>query len=599
MILLKNQILAGAVITGLLTVEILVSSCSVTHPVQSHLSSSGAISPVSDKRTFFADSLFIAAKMQMIMGNPEKAIPLFQDFLKLKPDQPDPYYELSLIYGSLGNVDGFLSNAGKAVQLDSANQWYLTTYATALAANKDYDSAARIFQKLARMEFPGTGFLYREADMLSLSENYKGALEIIHQIEKRNGESQNTLYQKQFLFQKLGESDSAGRAIRRLIETDPNDIRFQNLMTKLYLDNNKIDAGIQFYKTLLRQDPENPQAMLAIAILYKKNGDDSAYYRNVSEAFKDPGLSVDHKIAFVRPYLQYVKVDSTQKEEGLLLSGMILKDNPENAKAYKFYGDMLFNCDMPDSALVEYKRALAIDDNDYDTWDEIMQLYGDEGLNDSVLSISQIAVQRFPNQPRAWIMYGMAEFIAGQFEKSTTTLRNALQLGIDDPKLQGHIYAILGDEYNTLKDYGASDSCYLTALRLNPRDAETMNNYSYFLAMRGEHLQYALQLIREAARLKPDEETFQDTYAWVLFNLGEYKTAKVWMEKVLRHPEAMDHPGYLEHYGDILFKNHEPGEALKYWYLAKEKGGNEKWLDWKIKHKKLPSHKDILKSGRD
>ncbi|MGH2643495.1 MAG: hypothetical protein ACRDE2_06070, partial [Chitinophagaceae bacterium] len=549
--------------------------------------------------SLFADSLFVEAEKQKLWGNPSTAIQLFKEFLKLKPGDATAHYELALLNGQLGNDAQTLDNARHAFRTDSSNKWFGIVYANALSTNQKYDSAAQAFHFLSIHYQPQTIYLYNEALMLSKADKFQPALNIINQIEKREGTNANLLYQKQYLLQKLGEPDSAASVIQQLIAIDPENVRFQTLATKLYTDNNQTGKGISYFKSLLSKDSANPDIMLALAVLYKKEGNDPAFNYLVSKAFKDPYFNIEDKIGFASPYLKYVEIDSSEKEEALSLCRLIVQAHPDDAKAYKFYGDMFFQCKMPDSALKEYQKAIFLDSSDYEVWNQVMLLYAGEGRNDSLMSISKAATQQFPSQAGAWYFLGMAEFFSGKYENSIQSLKQSLQIGIQDKNLQSRVYATMGNAYNNLKNYPASDSCFLTAIRLNPQDDQTLNNYSYYLAQRRQHLRFALQLIKAAVLLKPDEVNYEDTYAWVLYNLGNYKAAKLWMEKVLQRPEATNHPGFLNHYGDILYKTNDSVEAVRYWELAKEKGDNSYWITWKIIHKKLPTRKDLLKQHKD
>jgi tetratricopeptide (TPR) repeat protein len=84
-------------------------------------------------------------------------------------------------------------------------------------------------------------------------------------------------------------------------------------------------------------------------------------------------------------------------------------------------------------------------------------------------------------------------------------------------------------------------------------------------------------------KLEKDNASFEDTYAWILFQLGEYKEAKVWQEKAMKSDSA--NATLLEHYGDILSKLGEVDKAIENWKKAKEKGSDSKTLDKKIELK--------------
>ncbi|MBK7384433.1 MAG: hypothetical protein IPI81_14055, partial [Flavobacteriales bacterium] len=58
---------------------------------------------------------------------------------------------------------------------------------------------------------------------------------------------------------------------------------------------------------------------------------------------------------------------------------------------------------------------------------------------------------------------------------------------------------------------------YDKALARIPDDATTLNNYAYYLSVRGEQLEKAERMSKRSNELAPGQPSYQDTYAWVLF----------------------------------------------------------------------------------
>jgi len=83
----------------------------------------------------------------------------------------------------------------------------------------------------------------------------------------------------------------------------------------------------------------------------------------------------------------------------------------------------------------------------------------------------------------------------------------------------------------------------------------------------------------------PDNPTYLDTHAWVLFKKGEYTLAKFYMETALKNGGDQN-ATLLEHYGDILFMLEKLEEAKEYWNKAKDNGGDSEVLLRKIKEEK-------------
>ena len=76
----------------------------------------------------------------------------------------------------------------------------------------------------------------------------------------------------------------------------------------------------------------------------------------------------------------------------------------------------------------------------------------------------------------------------------------------------------------------------------------------------------------KAIAIEPENGTYLDTYAWVLYMRGEYSQARYYMKLAIE--KTKESSGVLyEHYGDILYRSGNKEEALKMWKKALELGG--------------------------
>ena len=84
-----------------------------------------------------------------------------------------------------------------------------------------------------------------------------------------------------------------------------------------------------------------------------------------------------------------------------------------------------------------------------------------------------------------------------------------------------------------------------------------------------------------ANELSPGSASFEDTYAWVLYELGKYEEARLWLEKALSHGGNTSGV-VIEHYGDILYKLGDKDAALREWRKALEFDDHSDELELKI-----------------
>ena len=182
---------------------------------------------------------------------------------------------------------------------------------------------------------------------------------------------------------------------------------------------------------------------------------------------------------------------------------------------------------------------------------------------------------------------GVANIQKKNYAEAVIVLNTGSKLVVDDKNLEGQFYTSLGDAYNELKDYLKSDENYEKALSLNPKDANVLNNYAYYLSLRGERLDKAEEMSRQSNELEPTQASYQDTYGWIMYKQNKFDDAKIWIEKSMSN--GGDKSGaVLEHYGDILYRLGDIARAIENWQKARDMGdGVSEFLERKIMEKKL------------
>src|SRR5690606_19447726 len=153
---------------------------------------------------------------------------------------------------------------------------------------------------------------------------------------------------------------------------------------------------------------------------------------------------------------------------------------------------------------------------------------------DSLLASSKQALRYFPNNAIIHYFSGIAYLNKKEYIPAVKALQRAIEIQPEDnAPLLGDMYSSLGDAYNFLKEYNRSDSAYEKALSYNKDNASVLNNYSYYLSLRGERLKEAEKMSKRSLELRPNEATFLDTYGWILYKQGKYTEAKEYIEKAI------------------------------------------------------------------
>ena len=62
-----------------------------------------------------------------------------------------------------------------------------------------------------------------------------------------------------------------------------------------------------------------------------------------------------------------------------------------------------------------------------------------------------------------------------------------------------------------------------------------LNNYAYYLSLVGRDLDKAERMSGKVIERFPNNSTYLDTYAWILFKKGNYTLAKFYMETAIKN----------------------------------------------------------------
>jgi len=171
-------------------------------------------------------------------------------------------------------------------------------------------------------------------------------------------------------------------------------------------------------------------------------------------------------------------------------------------------------------------------------------------------------------------------------DEAIEVLNAGKDLVIEDPQILAQFYSSLGDAYHAIEDDVHSDESYKKCLQVDPNNIYVLNNYAYYLSVRNVNLDEAGSMSRRSNELQPGQASFQDTYAWILYQQGKLNDAKLWMEKALNNG-GQSSGVIVEHYGDILYKLGDQDGALENWLKAKALGDASDLIDKKITDRQL------------
>ena len=541
--------------------------------------------PLSEREREQSEALFVEGVKYVMLEDYNKGLESLLKAYTLSPDNAAVNYKIAEANLLSGNLRDATNYAEAATRLDPKNAYYYLLLAQVQASQKQYEGATKTYATLIK-EVPNSGsYLFNLADLYLAQNKLPEALTALEQAEKEFGQVDEISFKKQQIYLKQNKLDLALAEGEKLITANPNEPRYVLAQAEMYASNNRLPDAVRVAQQALRVDPSNAQAHLILADVYRQQNQPEEAGQQLKQAFASPALDID---ARVRILVGYIKQLPSPKESvnqmARDLAAATVKIYPKEAKAYAVSGDIQTLTEHKREARDTYLQALRYDNSKFQIWQQVVLIDAELGQTDSLLVHSDRALEIFPNQASLWFYNGVAQLLKKQPQRGVKALEHGRKLATNNAELLSQFDAQLGDAYNELRDYEKSDAAYEASLASDPNNVQVLNNYSYFLSLRGEKLDKAKQMSGKVVKQFPDNDTYLDTYAWVLYKQKDYAGAKAALEKAAKTTKD---GSILEHYGDVLFQLGEKDQAVAEWQRARKAGGTSGQLERKLKDRKI------------
>lgn len=513
----------------------------------------------------------------------EKAIAYFKKAAEINPNSSGINLMLAKAYLASEDQANATIYAEKAVRADNGNKFCMKFLAEIYQKQRRFKEATDLYEKISE-KFPNDIDNYFDLSNLYITqEKYADAIQIYDKIEKTIGLSEEITHQKQLIYLKQNKLEKALEEGDKLIASEPLEETYVIKQAQILISNERNEQALVMLQQAVKKNPELGEAHVLLAEIYRKQNNFAKCREELKLVFENKNLSKDIKLKILGSSLMMLKQESQPEvlDELIQLTEGFIKEVPNEAKAYMFLGDLLMKKGQIATARDRYVEATKFDKSSFELWLAIIELDSKLNQNSQLAKHTEEAVEYFPNQAIFWYHNGVANFLLKNFKEAASGLEEALNLALDNQELAKHVNALLGDTYNELKEYKKSDEAYESVLEQEPGNEIVLNNYSYYLSIRKEKLERALELSTQLIAISANNATYLDTHAWVYYTLKNYEKAREYLEKAIQVGREVSGT-IVEHYGDALYQLGQKERALEEWKKAKKLGETSQWIDKKI-----------------
>ncbi|MBL4560447.1 MAG: tetratricopeptide repeat protein [Labilibaculum sp.] len=533
------------------------------------------------------DFAFAEATKAVLLQELDKGVSLYGACLKIDPTSAVVRYELANIYMNQENYNTAMELSRGAVALQPLNLWYQIQLANIYQKKGMIDQACAVYDDLLKIHPERKDFYYLQAAIYASVEKFDEAIDVYNRLEKKEGIQEGISLEKERLYIAAGNRKMAYFEIRKLIKKYPYRADFYGMLADLYIADKEEGKAFEQYEKILKIDPDNGLVHFYLADFYRRKGEIEKSNISLSKAFGNDEIEADQKIQFLISILMKGDKESMSDEYLKELLDKLIKVHPGQVRVHALYADFLRKRNDNEGARYHLRKVLEEEKTNYVVWEELL-LINNEMLDfESMFTESSEALKYFPGQPLLYIFKGVAAAQKEDYGTAIKTLEEGFSYIGKNVKLRIQFQTYLGDAYYQMGEAKKAFKSYDEVLLFEPQNVIVLNNYSYYLSVKGAELEKAKKMSSLCVKLEAENSTYLDTYAWVLYRLGEFEEAKNILEKALEFGGG-ESAVIVEHYGDILFRLGDGVKALEEWKKAIEIGEGSEYLVEKIKTGSIP-----------
>ena len=581
---------------GWLFVTVLVlTSCGGTHSMRTAKTAVKAdasflvkesLLPVEQQRKY--DYFFLEAMRMKEKNEYDAAFGLLQHCLDINSNASSALYEISQYYMFLRQVPQGQAALEQAVAYAPDNFWYSQGLVGLYQQQNELDKAVTLLEKMVT-RFPlKQEPLFNLLDIYSRQEKYNDVISTLNRLEKRLGKNEQLSMEKFRIYLQMKDDKKAFQEIESLVQEYPMDMRYQVILGDVYLQNGRKQEAYDAYQKVLAVEPDNPMALFSMASYYEQTGQKELYQQQLDTLLLNKKVASDTKISVMRQVIveneQSSAKDSTQV---IALFDRMMEQDMDDPQIPMLYSQYLLSKNMEQEAVPVLEQVVNLDPANKAARLMLVSAAMKKEDHKQIIKVCEPGIEATPDALELYYYLAIAYHQAEQTDSVLSVCSRALEHVTADTRKEviSDFYSIMGDVYHTKQQMAEAYAAYDSSLVYNPSNIGALNNYAYYLSVERRDLDKAEEMSYKTVKAEPNNSTYLDTYAWILFEKGNYAEARIYIDNALKN-DGEKSDVIVEHCGDIYFMTGDVEGALKYWKKALEMGSESKTLKRKIEKKK-------------
>ena len=387
----------------------------------------------------------------------------------------------------------------------------------------------------------------------------------------------------------MGNTEGAFNEMEALSAEYPDNSYYRVILAEVYMDHGRANEAEPILRDVLSEEPDNGAAKVTLTEYYKLQGDTANYLNMADSVMMATEMNEEFK---VRMMLQLIK----EGQDSLWLMDLFERAialPQQSAQLGHLCAQYMVTLEQPEERIRPVLlRILEIEPDHIPARSQLLSYAASRNDVEEMVRLCSEGIDYTPEVLEYYYYKGIGlAYYLHRPAEALETFRGALRqvTAESDAEIVSDICTTMGDLLQEQGSVEEACDCYDKALQYKPANHLVLNNYAYCLAEEGIELKKAEQMSRLTIEAEPDNATYLDTYAWILYKLQRYDEALTHIEHAIEVDEAPSDVLY-EHAGDIHQRLGHKAQALDYWHKAllwqREHSTVDKALEKKIKQLK-------------
>ena len=572
----------------LLFFVVLLASCGTTRKTAKANEKEEVTLSVSDQRKY--EYFFLEAIKLEQQGRYDESFEMLQHCLSICPTAPSAQFKLANYYFAMNQKDKAHEALLCAVEGEPDNYWYRQTLALYYQGNREYDKAIKVIEEMQAL-FPKRNgeLLPALVGLYTHTAQYDKVIDALGRLELITGKSEAISMEKMRNYLLVGDQEAAFGEMEALAAEHPDNSYYRVALAEVYMDYGRADKAEPILLNVLSEEPNNAPAKITLAEYYRQQADTMRYLAMTDSVMMSTEVNEELK---VRMMVQLIK----EGQDSLWVMNLFeraIAIPQQSAQLGHLCAQYMISLDQPEERIRPVLlRMLEIEPDHIPARSQLLSYAAAHNDVEEMISLCSEGIDYTPEVLEYYYYKGIGlAYYLNQPDEALATFGQALRQVNEesDVEVVSDICTTMGNLLQEQGELAAAYECYDKALQYKPLNHLVLNNYAYSLAEGDTQLERAEQMSRLTIEAEPDNATYLDTYAWILYKLQRDAEALTHIEHAIEVDNAPSDVLY-EHAGDIHHRLGHKAQALDYWHKAllwqREQGITDKEREQQIKQLK-------------